>query len=84
MKTFRDSNLIYVVFTDKESDDEIYELELLNIEENDSEEAVLVTNVGRMKVDSQYLDFQEMHYDTGIHLFTDRSLAENWKINAEK
>lgn len=81
MKSFRESDLLYAVFTDKEADDEIYELELFSIEEKDNGKTVFVTDLGRLAVDAQLLDSTEMHYETGIHLFTDRASAEAWKTN---
>lgn len=78
-KTFRECESVYLVFTGKEADDEIYEVLLFSIdEEENGEKATLVTDVGRLVVDRQDLDSTEIHYDTGINMFTDRTTAENW------
>jgi len=83
MKTFRNCKNIYLVFTGKEADENIYELFLLGIEENkNSESAKLITNEGKIVIDQKLLDTAEIHYDTGGHLFADKTAAENWhKVN---
>lgn len=79
MKTFRECESIYLVFTGKEADEEIYEILLIRIEEEENgEQATLVTDTGRLVVDKKDLDLTEIHYDSGANLFTDRTTAENW------
>lgn len=78
-KTFRECESVYLVFTGKEADEEIYEMLLFRIEEEENgEQATLVTDSGRLVVDKQELDLTEIHYDTGANLFTDKTTAENW------
>jgi len=81
MKTFKETENIYLVFTGKEADEEIYELTMFGVENENDEDVRLVTDAGGLIVEKEVLDRTEAHYDTGLHLFTDGMTAENWQRN---